>query len=343
MATYFVKPPGKNRRHYAIIRRDEHGSPQVFTPALTQLNKRLDAGEDGALIRDLVYQLKDQLARGEKEKSELLGDNLRLAHQYLEHIRPKIELNRSPYSARREVFRAVEAAGPLPVDCVDPRALQTRINSLYKGEAQRRVVRSLNSLLRYLGKTFKLVAARKEARTVAYITIDQFLDKAAQEKLPEELKALFGTLFGTGCRMGEAFKLRALIKGQFVDVSRQLTQGMEERGPKRDKIRKAAVLPEFREHVVTWIKMPGDVKQAMRLRFKGKHLSTWTKLVWNIRAHDLRHSYAVRLAECGASITQIARNLGNSEAVVREYYLPFIQTDTEMEAMERLFKSQQDG
>lgn len=317
--TYFVKSPKGARRTFSILERSQGKSKAIPSKELDAINKRYAAGEAYDICRQAVVALKDHYR--DKAKQEPINTNARVVAQYF--------ANRSthhlvdPNAAKRELIRAAEACGEHKLDLVDKAVLQRHIDRTCRGNKHRRIVAGVNRLLRSLGKPWRLQKVRLKHKEPVHLGMAAFIEILPTIE-PIEHRYLLGALFATGARVSEAFAM-TLRGTDCVWIAQQLKYDLETyQGTKTGPARNAVVVPELMDYAKLWVSLPDAIKRSLR-QIKW---STVAKVWLGITARDLRHCYAKRLAEKGATLKEIADNLGNSEGVAKSHYEGWVQSDS---------------
>jgi integrase len=128
----------------------------------------------------------------------------------------------------------------------------------------------------------------------------------------------------------------------FVRVMSQLTEDGTYRKPKNRKERNAAIIPEGRVWVEKWCAVPRSEKEKLLHWDHRRPLKRACIKVFpgqdhkHCTIHNLRHSYAIYWRNKGASFSQIAGLLGNTESVCRDHYTGHGLTDEGVESVLRL-------
>jgi integrase len=332
---YTLKRPTGARRSFAIMVDTVHpDGRRVQRPLederVAAINKLLKAeaikpADAYAQMLDLLDKLRTEL---KKERGGLVfhDDNLRLLEKYWQQEYASRKLVRLD-SARHRLEQAMGVMGSRSLLTSSRQEIQNALDAATKDKSpsvQRNLCSALTQLLRFAGRLdIKLEKARKGRRQVAYLTLDQFMK--VREHLSPEYRALFGTCFATGARIGEAFGLlRSKLHKRHVYIDCQEDRKFDLRDTKTVEARSAPFIPELKEDVEAWL----DIHEREHMR-NVKHCDVLRAAcsaakVRGVKVHDLRHSYAIHLLGRGVSLSLVAQSLGNSDAVCQEYYAGFV-------------------
>lgn len=352
MKEWFIQSPTvrSQRKTFAIVERttDELGVQKNRTLKDTRIdaiNLSLASGEHGTVyLRDrlkaLVRELKGQTTP--LKISPNFSENLRIFERFwkeeYEHRR-----NVDIISAKNEFLRGLRALGNLSLMSASDKDIQKQLNKNYSGDKHRRLVSAIKTLAKYVNRTLKLTPDAREHKEVKYASEEE-LKQILPHCHNEDFKLLCEAAFYSGCRIGELFALDSLsLRGRILAVNWQLTMTLKKTLPKRGKQRRAYVIPGGEKIVAAWCALSYERKIAIRKIDHGRHFkkacqkafpSTATK---HLRFHDIRHSYAIRLASQNVDISRIARYLGNLVSVCEEYYIGYVANDADFIATDILF------
>jgi integrase len=329
--------PGKGKRQFRLQERDDVSGryTTLREPRLQTINELLVAGaidivEAKAQAKRLLAQIRHE--RGERRPIFNQG-NYRLLDTFWKGYKAQRDLI-DPDTMYNDFRRAVEAVGDLPLASVGQDELQGRLGAL-KGERHRRIVARLNTLLRYLGRDWRLRAAKPEVREVAYLTESEV--KVVCLGVSEELSRLVRVLFVTGLRLGEAYGLTPqAVRSDRLVVKSQVDRHGLRRQTKTRRQRAAFFLPHSSELIQSWIEYLRSNEKRGRLALSQEFRRACKKqLKRDLCLHDLRHSYAIHLVSRGVSISLVAQSLGNSVLVCERYYAGFVLSDESIETIRR--------
>lgn len=329
---FLVAPNVKQQRaKFSILERTHNpdGKSKTKTLKLEELdiiNERFKVGSLSLLeAKDLVRDIIDQLRQQDKKAVTFNSSNYKILDEFWE-IECSYRDQVDPDSSYHRFRRAIEAVGTYSIQTASRDELQREIDSKFNGNAQRRIVTSLNSILKYLRRDFKLRKAKEEIAAPKYLTLKEF--KAILQFLPsDEVRLVCKAAFATGCRIGEIFAVEPEhIQGRALQVLSQIDRSGIRRATKNRITRSTIIYEEFIEDVNQWASIP------LSDRLKIRNLS-WAKIVKNAcknafpgntkkhcAFHDLRHSYAIRLKNFGAEDTTTGNFLGNTVGVIQKYY-----------------------
>lgn len=214
-----------------------------------------------------------------------------------------------------------------------------------KAEAARGM-RYLNSLLKYLqrldpnGAPLRLHPPLLPRNKIQYVT-DVELKKIVKQMECSVCKTMALAIFGSGLRIGELLALDdSSLKSKILDVQYQIDKSGELAPPKRGSVGRVFVIPQYVEAVESWIDVPDKLNYRYKLydeleKASRKAFPDGPQRVW-VGPHDLRHSHAIHLLSKGATLTQVARNLRNSEEVCRKFYSGWEHVDGTLELLKKI-------
>jgi integrase len=348
--TYDIRRPAGARKTYGLT---DPGRKAVEDARIDRVNEDLMAGVSRDLLEARMRQIK-----ADYDKTVVIPElnnleNSRAAEEYLAHHFSE-RLTRRPHAYRWDILQAVRECGTLSLYTVSQKELQAHINKklLHTPLRHRRTAARLNAILIYLKRGFALAMAEDPESEIAYIGLADFKEKILQVKEPH--RCLVGAAFATGARLGELFAMEKSKSTGLVYIGRQwsLPEWGDVKGReltvehinkkallKNKKKHYAFIIPELEHFVDEWLKIPEEKKEKMRLQ---EHISRLTykqcKKVFNLRFHDMRHSYAVHLGVKGFSTTEIGQFLGDDDKTVRKYYLKYIDDSGAAERYAKIYK-----
>lgn len=330
-------PTGKYKS-FRIKRVAAGGSFEAVSDArLDAINKNhLSRSLTAAEARQQVELLIEALYRADGvrvSRVESNSQNEKLLVKYLEQLPPKGKKH-SQAARANYLWAAVRAVGELSLLQADASQLMAAIAAAYPDGRQARIVTSLNSLLKHLGRP-RLTREGQAPPDVKYLPAEKF--PAILEHLPSDAWRLLAEMaFYTGLRIGELMALERQNKKQFaINVDWQIDRDGIKRLPKNDKRRTTVPFSRVIEIYADWVANKALInseerKFASRIVKRACKAAYPNKPEWHLRFHDLRHSYAVAALECGLSLEEIAKQLGNSIEVTERHYVGFVQS-TRME------------
>jgi integrase len=342
--------PGKKRRSFGLVKvllspecrqRLAVNLPEIDLVNKLYLNGTLpfeDAYKKVKEVRERLYKERD----AKQPKRVFHSQNLRVLEEYWEkEYEDRDIINKD--GRHRAIKTAVEGLGMVSLVVATKKELQAELDKSFpSANAQRRYVSILNSLLKFLGRDFRLRMRRREVTAVRHLTLSEYLvvDKLIAD---DGFKKLCRAAMATGARIGELFPIRTkdFVSGTFVLIETQIDKELNERETKTRKPRKAFVIAEGREWLRDWIEY--EDKQALRNKHHADMLRVACKRAFpkdkerHLVFHDLRHSYAIHLLQTlGAPLGHVSRSLGNSTHVCEMYYAGFVLTDAGIDHLERL-------
>lgn len=247
-------------------------------------------------------------------------------------------------SAKGKLRRAVGAIGNLSIATATRGELTKAIKDLpYDVEKKRQLTASLNQLLKFAKRDFKIIAPKKTRRKVKFLTPEEYMMVLAFMTNKASV-AICDVAFNTGARQGEVYAIDpSRMKGDQVYIETQLTEDEEEKDPKWGSIRPAFMFDEGPEAIkeVAKYRALGQLptRHQLRKEFSRACMKAFpSNPEKHLTFHDLRHSYAIRLLSLGVVLDLIAQSLGNSVAVCQEYYAGYVLTDTSMSMISMIVK-----
>lgn len=160
---------------------------------------------------------------------------------------------------------------------------------------------------------------RADNQRVRYLSDDEEKRLLAELKDNELTKNLVIFAINTGMRRGEIFNLTwfdADLNRNVLNV-RQTKTGKDRVIPMNDKVRLMLEdMPKTNEFVFTSPRTAGkliDVKKGFRKALENAK-------IFNLHFHDLRHTFATRLADAGVPLSVIAELLGHSDIRMTKRY-----------------------
>lgn len=354
---YYLKKPTGKRKSFAIYLQTVNSDSSTSNETIQ--NKDLEA--INSKLHDGLYSITEAHVHAEKLRQRLNKDlgvipphkdpfnqivhvqNQRLLEKYWDSEIAYRDLV-DEESALGKLRRAVNAIGDCSLATATRGELTKKVKDLpFENTKKRQITSSLNQLLKYAGRDFKLIQPKKQRARVKFLTVDEF-NKVMDQMTCEGSKALCRAAFLSGGRQGECFAMDTRkVKGHSVYIETQLTEDNDEKDPKWGSVRPAYAFDGLLD----------VVKQINELRHEGK-LPTRPMLRKNftracMRAfpgdrskhccyHDLRHSYAIRLLSMGVNLTLVAQSLGNSVVVCQEYYAGFVLVNESLEMISAIVK-----
>lgn len=351
--SYLIYPPSGAHKGFRLIKiiKKTNKTETIRSPELEVINDKFIGGELNKLkAREAIERIRENLYEKDGvKKVEIIihPENKRLLDNYwAQEYVPTLNTLSDPDTARYELERAIEAAGPNSLKTCSKLELQRYVNKVAKGNKQRRVVVKLNSLLRFAKRDFVLTAAKEEKYVIKHITIDDL--GLLLDKLPtEEMRLLHAVCFYTGCLIGEVFALDARTYSPGSDTIKIQSQ-IDRRGKKRDarnhKTRTTVVIPEGRDALLDWFHVRDKVPHELRMKVyrytqKAALEAFPNRPSKHITFRDLRHSYVVHLLSKGVPIALVAQCIGTDEKTAKKLYGGFGLSEDSIELISRALKS----
>lgn len=204
---------------------------------------------------------------------------------------------------------------------------------------------------------------------VNHLTEEEFR-KVLSHIRSRELRALYAMAFATGGRLGELLNITAdkiskdkegntvvLIEGQIVRTEENVTSDSApmriksvitvrdvlkntNRKSNKNLTRKVGLLPLGEEYLKDWLAISHERRIEIRAAnsYNKPLMAACRKLfpdnpIKHCTVHDLRHSYGIALLSEGFSIDDVAMSLGDSVAVVQQFYTGFVHSERSLENM----------
>lgn len=252
-------------------------------------------------------------------------------------------------SPKYSILKALKLIEPLSIQTATASQLQAKLkDSGVSVPVNRRATDSLNQILRYLNRDFKLNKPKPERTKVKHLTLAEF-SKVLHHISDPVLKDFAMTLFATGMRLSEALAVNAQdIKGSVLNIDKQLRPSgskneVVDKDPKRGSKGHVVVLPFGKDALKRWASR--DDKNEYRFQLYPALMKACQKVFpkqtdnqkW-LSPHDLRHSHAIHLLSKGANLTQVALNLRNRIDVCQKYYTGFEHTDSSLDGLLKMVK-----
>jgi integrase len=373
-AFFTIKPaskPGKGgrgkRATWKLCRREPDGTFVTLTiPEMDAINRGYTAGVfTWETTYDMVRALRERLYRDrdrEAGKRVFNQENHKVLADYWEtEYANRVLVDRD--TMLWDFRRSVDAVGQLPLLTSSREELQKAVDLKFKGKPnlQRRAVDRLNSLLKHYGRQNARLRKQKEAfEELSYLRPAEFEQVAANiSKKLSPFRIMCGVAMYTGMRLGEISALTEdFVSERAIRVNYQVDDDGVRRQTKNRKNRTVFVLPDGWKWIRAWLALSEDERR--RARFEGRAAQKfraacrrtfgtrkkegrfWRKYEMPDRRrdccfHDLRHSYAVALAQRGASLTLVAQSIGDTVRVAEKYYSGFILQEEGLDTLEKLF------
>lgn len=336
--SYRIYAPSGRHKSFRILKLFKDGSSEsIESEALQKVNAALKSMEiSEAEARNHVEKIRDDLyaAAGIKNFAIVFNsDNRKILNAYWEsEYKPRLINLEDPNAALSELKRSVDAVGAVSLRSGSRNELQAALDQRLTGNLQRRAVGKLNSILKFIGRDFRLIRAKKEYPEVKYVTPEEFR-KLVQAFEDEKIRLLHIAAFATGMRLGELMAMESRLYNRNTNTIKVLSQ-IDKKGKKRKtknrKNRTAFVFPEFKSDVERWLQVQPEFEHEIRLRISRFTRKACKASLKNktLKFHDMRHSYAINLLSKGVPLSHVAQCLGDSIAVAEEFYTGFdLSTD----------------
>ncbi len=348
---FFLKSPGKTARSFAVIGFEEGSGGKrknftIYDDRVVAINKlyksgTLDFERARAQAREVVQDLyrKNGTERQALRRAGLFKDNCSILEKFWEVVYGGRELV-DEESAKYDYIRAVKALGDVSLlSGTQTQMAEALKKSCSRPRRRRRMVNRINTILKYLGRDFRLQKPQDEINEIRHLTIQE-VNLLLQAEEDPNYRDLFATLFATGVRIGEAMALtEATIQNDVVFVGSQIDNKGRRRLPKRGKTGHALYLPQYEENLRRWARVENKTSYRQNIN---RRLDTLTNKLWpsepskQISVHGFRHSHAIHFLSKGVSLEFVARNLRNRIEVCQKYYLGYSHTSSTITALRNL-------
>lgn len=326
----------------------------LVLPEITSANDLLKSGtvsQDHTETK-LRQILKEQYAHRDRKKrvKEFLPGNLAIMEKYWEENYPRRKLRSmvNPADSRKNLENAAEACGTFPMDTCDLEELEDHIHERFKNEEaklERRII-WVNAMLKWLGRKPMDYIKRPKPR-VKYINESDFLSMLSH--IPEDQdQRLARIAFYTGMRLGEIFGMESQhVRDSSIWVERQMTKRKDSKKehflpgpPKNGSPRESFYPARVHEDIAEWCKLSWNAREEFRMRdyaevirdacFSkfGEHRLTCFR--------DLRHCAVIWLLQSGASMAEVAQQIGDGVEVCYRHYAGFELKRESIERFKRL-------
>ena len=293
------------------------------------------------------YALRDKY----RPKPPTMSENLKILEAMWteRYNRRKLRTMKRPKSARQDLERAVEAAGPHPLDTCSLDDLADHLDATLgdRPEIHRRRITWINSILLWLGRKTIPSLSQMGRKKVTYLSEDEFRRVIEDIKNPA-FRLLCEIGFYTGMRLGEIFYLQPRhVREDHLWVEKQMlaerdAAGHYKIGSTKTNVERVVLLVEaVRTQVVAWAAIPLEEREKWRNHGLSKAVQKASRAAFptdktkHCHFHALRHSNAIWLLQRGASMHEVAQHLGNHFQVTERYYSGF---ELKKESISRLKK-----
>ena len=353
-----LKRPGYHRKSFSIMKKSQGKWSVVKTDQTKVLNDCYRRGELG--FEDCEKQFQEIIAKiyetRDKDLNSSLSSNMRLmeeyyAYKYLRKSRKRRLAGSTPAGALNDLRRAIVSLGQLDMTICPIDKMQEHVDLFFEGYESngphKKAVTRVNALLKYCGRPQldRLETLPDTFSEVKNVSSEEFSDIA--QELEGLDRILASIAYHSGLRIGEIFalqkaKVRPISGGIVLNVDRQMYRDFTYDLPKRRKIRRAFANSQCADDLKAWLDVSEVERNQIRNRRFSKIISNAcnnANTFHNISFKDLRHCYAINLLNRGATISQVAQNLGNSEQVCRNHYVGYVMTNDGIEMMAKIVGS----
>ncbi|NRA68732.1 MAG: site-specific integrase [Pseudobacteriovorax sp.] len=359
--THFrIENPGERRPFRIRYKSPETGSKwkTLKLPEIDNANKWYKVGAvsfehtkkkmEGILKQ--LYKERDKFVK----KPEFMSENIALVEKMWneKYTRRKQKQMKRPENSWRDLVLAAESAGMFPLDTCDLDELGDYLDKTL-GHNQNRLRRRivwLNSILSWLGRPKISQNQSRLREKVTYLNEKEF--KQVSQVLPRDMDRTIARIaFYTGLRIGEIFGLdRSSIRNEkSLVVDKQMLELKSPDGSYRFDSTKTnssrfVFYPSWiKEDLESWINTPLSERYKIRQRryssiIKNACIKCFgtDNPVKLLNFHGLRHSHAVWFLQNGASLNEVAQQLGNHAEVTFRYYSGFELKIESIDRLERL-------
>jgi integrase len=273
------------------------------------------------------------------------SENMRLLDAFWEEYLETHRIKDKP-SGFGKFRRAVEAVGVLSLKTASKRELQTAIDKAADGNKQRSIATCLHAILRWMKRgDVEFMLSEEESEDVLYLTAAE-LETILLKIDSDIFKMACRVARGTGMRIGEILymrgdQIREAARSVFIkyQILRDGSRGLAKCKRSTDPGRSAYVLAEARKVLPQWVMAKKEFTHEQRLSAANTLKNACKQAFPNnpekwVKFHDLRHSYAIELAQAGVSLLQISQQLGNSERVCQKHYTGYMATSESIDMIE---------
>lgn len=325
----FIKRPNQSRKSYGLVGND---GKVVYDSRIDAVNKDLHSGSSKDILEQRMRIIRDAF-KPTKIACSFYNEQLAKAC-HTSKVKRKHDLV-DVKSLENRLKRAVLALGEVSLKEATEGQILDAV-SKERGSGRRyHIIGAINELLRFANRDLRLHNPSPRIGQVTFLSPEEFvkqINKDYTSKNDTPYKLYLTALFATGCRVGEL--PTAVFDEEGVYISQQLKEdGTIQPFTKNKQDRRAPILPIFDKEVKEFIKLGSEVIFNIRLHHHRKMLN-----ILNARLHDLRHSYAIYLAKKNFSLPQIARYIGDTEAVAKKHYAQYCPSDEEISSARKLLK-----
>ena len=325
---YQVYAPTAGRKVFRIVKLLKAGGAEtVQSPEVATINELLLAGklakeQARERITKIVESLYDQDGIVQS-KVTLSSHNEKIVKQYLNTL----GASKSP-RLEYDIKHAVSALGKVDLMSGTKRQMEKALESM-EPQRRKRIVNKLNTVLRSVGRDFKLGHEKVDRQEIRYLTLADFKKFLAKIESPE-LRLLHEVCFYTGVTIGEALGLDArTYRPDACEI--RVTNLVTQKGQKQQSRlgdRTTVVMPEGHESLMAWFKARKHLStnlhaNASRYTKRAALQAFPAEAQKHITFTDLRHCYAMHLLAKGVPLSLVASCLGVEEKYAKEVYPKF--------------------
>lgn len=270
-------------------------------------------------------------------------------------------------AAYNDFRRAVDAVGMIPIQTATKAELQKALVT-EDNNKQRRNASRLQMILKFLKRDDIILDRDKKRRSsVRYLNEKEFAQVMKLVK-DDNLRTFYELAFHSGCRVGEIFALEERhfragvinVENQMIrtdEAIRRRKQELKAKGiawknwepkasdlitlTKNEQKRKVVPFPEFADAFKKWCALDYETKFKLRHSRLAEPLREVCEQKFSSDpqkhcvAHDLRHSFAIRLLQF-VNLTYVSMQLGNRIEVCQEFYTGYELHDENITVLKSL-------
>ncbi|MBI4402658.1 MAG: hypothetical protein HY537_00770, partial [Deltaproteobacteria bacterium] len=228
MVEYFAKYPNpkEGRAAFSILKRiDRQKSERVELDRVRAINELYRKGiQDFQTCKRQILQIVKELRLKERPNpaDAYLDSNLDILDKFWQkrYARRRIDES-SRHSARCAYRRALAAIGQFDLANAPIEKLQQKVDR-FPSRKQRRLVKDLNALLKFIEREERLEQNPEDSQHVSHLTYAEF-EEVAKQIEDDNLRTVLFLAFTTGMRLGEIFGATSFNPdGQCIPVFSQI-------------------------------------------------------------------------------------------------------------------------
>ena len=306
-------------------------------------------------LEDILKRLYEE--RGKSiQKAPFMTENILLVEKMWKekYTRRKQKQMKRPLASRGDLMNAAEAAGMFPLDTCDLEALGNHLDKTLGSNPKRlrRRITWINSILSWLGRPKLSQDPTRIRDSVTYLNEEEFSE--VLKHMGRDLDRVLARIaFYTGLRIGEIFGLdRDSIRDRkSLVVNKQMLElkspgGVYPMDSTKTNNKRYVFYPSWlKDDLEQWIEVPLEERYKIRQRRYSSIIRSACIKVFGtknkvklLNFHGLRHSHAIWFLQSGASLEEVAQQLGNHAEVTNRYYSGFELKNESIDRLERLIE-----